>query len=40
MVAVMSLFFLVVSVLMWRGLDIDMDSKTGRVSIKRFGTGR
>ncbi len=36
----MCLFFLVSSVLMWRGFDIDFDSKTGRVSIQRFGTGR
>lgn len=28
------------AVLQWRGWDIDLDSKTGRISIKRFGTGR
>jgi len=25
--------------LQWRGWDIDLDSKTGKISIKRFGTG-
>ncbi|MFN3648936.1 MAG: hypothetical protein ACK47B_05075 [Armatimonadota bacterium] len=35
-----SLFFLGAAVLAWRGLDIDLDSKTGKLSIKRFGTGR
>ena len=39
-VALLSLFFLATAVLMWLGWDIDLDSKTGRVSIKRFGTGR
>ena len=39
-VALMSILFLVASALMWRGLDIDLDSKTGRLSIKKFGTGR
>jgi len=34
------LVFLATAVLQWRGLDIDYDSKTGRFSIKRFGTGR
>lgn len=36
----MSLFFLAVAALQWRGLDLDLDSKTGRLSIKRFGSGR
>lgn len=40
LVALMSLFFLGCAALMWRGWDIDLDSKTGRLSIKRFGTGR
>lgn len=40
MVVLMCLFFLASAVLMWRGFDIDFDSKTGRVSIQRFGTGR
>ena len=39
-VAAMSLLFLVASALMWRGWDIDIDSKTGKIAIKRFGTGR
>ena len=37
---VVGLFFLGASVLQWRGWDIDLDSKTGKISIKRFGTGR
>ena len=40
LVALMCLFFLASAVLMWRGFDIDFDSKTGRVSIQRFGSGR
>lgn len=40
MIGVLSVFFLVVGVMQWRGWDIDLDSKTGRISIKRFGTGR
>jgi hypothetical protein len=39
-VGVMCLFFLVAAVLNWRGIDIDLDSKTGKLSIKRFGEGR
>jgi hypothetical protein len=39
-VALLSLFFLAMAILMWLGWDIDLDSKTGRFSIKRFGTGR
>lgn len=39
-VGVMALFFLAVGVMQWSGWDIDLDSKTGRLSIKRFGTGR
>jgi hypothetical protein len=39
-VGVMCLFFLVAAVLNWRGIDIDLDSKTGKISIKRFGEGR
>ncbi len=32
------LLLLVAAALQWRGWDIDLDSKTGKVSIKRFGT--
>jgi hypothetical protein len=39
-VGIMCLFFLVAAVLNWRGIDIDLDSKTGKISIKRFGEGR
>ncbi len=39
-VGVMALFFLAVGVMQWSGWDIDLDSKTGKISIKRFGTGR
>ncbi|MAG93813.1 MAG: hypothetical protein CMJ48_08705 [Planctomycetaceae bacterium] len=35
----MSLFMLVAGLLAWYGWDIDLDSKTGKVSIKRFGEG-
>jgi hypothetical protein len=38
--AVMSLFFLAMSALYWRGWGLDLDSKTGRFSIKRYGSGR
>jgi hypothetical protein len=34
------LFLLVGAGLQWNGWDIDLDSKTGKISIKRFGTGR
>jgi hypothetical protein len=34
------LFFVVAAVLNWRGIDLDLDSKTGKLSIKRFGQGR
>jgi hypothetical protein len=40
LVMLMSLFFLGVAVLQWRGLDVDLDSKTGKISIKRFGEGQ
>lgn len=36
----MALFFLGAAVLQWKGWDIDLDSKTGKISIKRFGEGR
>jgi hypothetical protein len=39
-VGALSLGFLVGAVLSWRGWDIDLDSKTGKLSIKRFGEGR
>jgi hypothetical protein len=38
--ALICLFLLAAAVLQWRGWDIDLDSKTGKISIKRFGTGR
>ncbi len=38
--AVMSLLFVFGAVLNWYGWDIDQDSRTGRISIKRYGTGR
>jgi hypothetical protein len=38
--AVMSLFFLAMAALYWRGWGLDLDSQSGRFSIKRFGTGR
>lgn len=38
--AVFCLFLIAAAVLHWRGWDIDLDSKTGKISIKRFGTGR
>jgi hypothetical protein len=37
---VISLFLVAAGVLQWYGWDIDLDSKTGKLSIKRFGTGR
>ncbi len=37
---VICLFLMTAAVLQWRGWDIDLDSKTGKISIKRFGTGR
>lgn len=40
LVTLMSLFFLASAALQWRGLDIDIDSKTGKISIKPFGSGR
>ncbi|MGC1274059.1 MAG: DUF3592 domain-containing protein [Planctomycetaceae bacterium] len=39
-VGMLSLFFLTVGVLQYRGWDVDLDSKTGKVSIQRFGAGR
>jgi hypothetical protein len=39
-VGALATFFLAVGVMQWCGWDIDLDSKTGKVSIKRFGTGR
>ncbi len=35
----MCIFFLGVAALQWKGWDIDMDSKTRKISIKRFGEG-
>jgi hypothetical protein len=32
--------FMAVAAMQWFGWDIDLDSKTGRVSVKRFGTGQ
>ncbi|MCA9069325.1 MAG: hypothetical protein KDA84_10400, partial [Planctomycetaceae bacterium] len=37
--ALMGLGFIAAAVLQWMGWDIDMDSKTGKFSIKRFGEG-
>jgi hypothetical protein len=39
LVAAMSLFFIGAAILMFRGWDIDFDSKTRRISIKRLGSG-
>ncbi len=39
LVTLMCLFFLGAAALQWRGWDIDLDSKTGKISIKRFGEG-
>jgi hypothetical protein len=39
MVGVVCLEFLAAGRLQWKGWDIDLDSKTRRLSIKRFGTG-
>ena len=39
LVAVLCIGFLGVAALQWRGWDIDLDSKTGKMSIKRFGEG-
>lgn len=38
--ALICLFLMAAAVLQWRGWDIDLDSKTRKLSIKRFGTGR
>jgi len=38
--ALLCVVFLAAAALQWRGWDIDLDSKTGKISIKRFGTGR
>jgi hypothetical protein len=40
LVSVICLVVLAAAILQWYGWDIDLDSKTGKVSIKRFGTGR
>lgn len=40
LVGVVSLFLIAAACLQWGGWDIDLDSKTGKLSIKRFGTGR
>ena len=34
---ILSLFFLASAALMWNGWDIDLDSKTGKITIKRYG---
>ncbi len=39
-VAAISLLLLTAGALQWNGWDIDLDTKTGKISIKRFGTGR
>lgn len=39
-IGVMCLVFIAAGVMQWHGWDIDLDSKTKKVSIKRFGTGR
>ncbi|HXY32615.1 MAG TPA: hypothetical protein VEI07_00220 [Planctomycetaceae bacterium] len=36
----MGLFLIGMSILLWCGYGIDLDSKTGRISIKPYGTGR
>lgn len=38
-IAVICLIGLVVAALQWRGWDIEMDSRTGKLSIKRYGAG-
>lgn len=38
--SLMCCLFLVAAVLQWRGWDIDLDTKTGRLSIRRFGAAR
>ncbi len=40
LVSVICLALLAAAVFQWYGWDIDLDSKTGKLSIKRFGTGR
>ena len=40
MATLLGLFFLGGAALQWRGWDIDFDSKTGKISIKRFGEGK
>lgn len=37
---VLCALFLLAAVMQWFGWDVDLDSKTGKISIKRFGTGR
>lgn len=39
LVAAMCLVFLGAAALQWKGLDLDLDSKTGKFSIKKFGEG-
>ncbi|HUQ67925.1 MAG TPA: hypothetical protein VM165_00290, partial [Planctomycetaceae bacterium] len=34
------LLFFIAAALQWYGWDIDLDSRSGKLSIKRFGTGR
>ena len=37
--ALISLFFIGAGIVQWNGKDIDMDSKTGKISIVKFGQG-
>jgi hypothetical protein len=38
--SLLGLFLLGVGVMQFLGWDIDLDSKTGKLSVKRFGEGR
>jgi hypothetical protein len=38
--AIMSILLLTIAALQWRGWDLDLDSRTHKFSIKRFGEGR
>ena len=39
LVTLMCLFFLTAAVMQWNGWDLDLDSKTGKISLTRFGEG-
>ncbi len=39
-VGLIALLFLAAGLMQWAGWDIDLDSKTGKVSVKRFGARR